>query len=807
MNKFTSALICLSVGAAILATTYVIDRGSAQRHEQLATDELRKDLALLAGRLEQSINHQLQLTRGLAAFVQSRPNFSEQDFDRFANALVGDQRGIRSLQLAPNAVVRYITNKQVNAKAIGHDLLGDPRRRPLVQQAIDNREYVIAGPINLIQGGKAVIARLPIFLPLDHGSDYFWGLATILIDPDILIGEAGIVTGLPNAELAIRGKDAKGVAGDTFYGEQAVFDEGNVEVPITLPSGSWVLGAKFTEPSFVHTSVNQLPIRIGGAVIALIASLSMFSLLRRPEALRVAVNEAIAETQESRRRFSDFAEASSDWFWEADKDLRYSYFSPRFEDVTGVNPEEILGKTRAEVPVPGVPEDEWNAHLETLESHKPFRNFIHQRTRKDGEMVWLSINGRPLHDEHGNFLGYRGSGRDITAEKRTELDLEAAKLEAESANHAKSEFLATMSHEIRTPMTGVIGFANILLTEDIPEESKNHAQRIKAAAESLLRIINDILDVSKLEAGKVDIERLDFNIHGLLRDVVSMFEGSGNAKLKCNLELADDFPEHIHSDPTRLRQILINLVGNAVKFTHEGSVTVRGELLSTSTGPDMLRFLVVDTGIGMSGETLTKLFTNFTQADASVSRNYEGTGLGLAICARLAELMDGDINVKSELGKGSTFWFTVPYVAASEQTSDIGLRDRDNVDYSKDMRPLKILVAEDNQINQIIISKTLESFGHRFVIVENGKEAIQEHGGYDFDLILMDVRMPEMSGPEATRIIRQLPGEKGKIPIIALTADAMDDHRKEYLDAGMNDVVTKPIDHAELARALSEVTS
>lgn len=376
---------------------------------------------------------------------------------------------------------------------------------------------------------------------------------------------------------------------------------------------------------------------------------------------------------------------------------------------------------------------------------------------------------------------------------------------ADAASRAKSEFLATMSHEIRTPMTGVIGFADFLLEEDLPEHCRAMVHSIKGSAGNLLSIINEILDLSKLEAGKMEIENIDFHVSTLLPEIASFFQDSKNDRVSIKLDVADDFPAAINGDPIRLRQILMNLIGNAVKFTNAGRITIRAGVEQTGSKPEYLRFAVIDTGIGIPQSTVPKLFTDFTQADASITREFEGTGLGLSICKRLVELMGGKIGVDSKLGVGSTFWFTLPYIAA---TTEIEEYSNDAGKSSKRVatsRELKILVAEDNAVNQKIISKTLEAFGHKAEIVENGERVLQAHHDKHFDLILMDVRMPKISGIDATRMIRRMSDGKSQIPIVALTADAMAEHKKEYIEAGMDAVATKPIDRFDLAQTINEV--
>ncbi len=433
-------------------------------------------------------------------------------------------------------------------------------------------------------------------------------------------------------------------------------------------------------------------------------------------------------------------------------------------------------------------EEEWIA--ERIKAHRePIRQFEQQLD--DGR--WLKIS--EVVTESGATVGVRV---DVT-------ELKLAQQEAEEASRVKSEFLASMSHEIRTPMTAVIGFSELLLEDDLPQVALEKVKKIKASASSLLSIINDILDLSKLEAQKLVIEKVNFSPSRVANDVTHHYymacPPESRGKLIVSAKISDDFPRAVCADPTRLRQVLVNLLGNAIKFTEAGSVILHCEKVSDA---DILRFRVEDTGIGIEKESQEKLFGDFVQADASISRKYHGTGLGLSICKRLVELMGGEIGVDSELGIGSTFWFTLPYEPVSE---DVELVDELSITPRKFVgsKELSILVAEDNEINQVLISAILSRFGHTFTIVNNGAAAVAAVEKSDFDLVLMDVRMPELAGPEATKEIRKLPGLKGAVPIIALTADVMAENKEAYFAAGMNDCVGKPINHEELAVAINRV--
>lgn len=380
-----------------------------------------------------------------------------------------------------------------------------------------------------------------------------------------------------------------------------------------------------------------------------------------------------------------------------------------------------------------------------------------------------------------------------------------AEQNAIAATNTKSSFLATMSHEIRTPMTGILGFADMLLDDKLPPKTEKKVIRLKNTAHALLNIINDILDISKLDAGKLKVEALDFNPAELANDVVQLFYQTcppeKQERLQITAKLGEDFPQWVRTDPTRLRQILINIVGNAVKFTDEGSVTVH---CGHDKAERLLEFRVVDTGIGIEPETAERLFEEFEQADASISRKYHGTGLGLAICKKLVERLGGEIGVNSMAGKGSVFWFTIPYAKAASAAEDEPTVSNDS--RAKKLNQLSILVAEDNEINQMIIRNILEKLNHKVQFASNGLQAFDtvRNPNNQFDLILMDVRMPEMSGTDATKAIRGLSGAIADIPIIALTADIMEDAKSTYMAAGMNGYVGKPIDPDELADAIAD---
>jgi signal transduction histidine kinase/CheY-like chemotaxis protein len=377
-------------------------------------------------------------------------------------------------------------------------------------------------------------------------------------------------------------------------------------------------------------------------------------------------------------------------------------------------------------------------------------------------------------------------------------DLEQARREADAANRAKSAFLATMSHEIRTPMNGVLGMLQATLRTRIDESVRDQLTTARDSAVNLLSILNDILDYSKLEAGQLQLERVSFSVRQVTDDVLSMLAHvARQKKLGLDVLISEDTPAWIVGDPTRFRQILVNLVSNALKFTEAGSVSI---IVSYTAGesPHMVRVEVRDTGIGIPRDAVSRLFNRFIQADASTTRRFGGTGLGLAICRELVACMGGDINVRSEMGTGSVFTFEVPTEPGTEPEARAT-----RAAFARTTVRLSILVAEDNPVNQKVLRTLLNGQGHEMTFVDDGLKAVDAARDGAFDLILMDVSMPVMDGPSATREIRKLPGPIGATPIIALTANAMAGDREAYLADGMNDYVSKPIDLDALLAAIA----
>jgi PAS domain S-box-containing protein len=488
--------------------------------------------------------------------------------------------------------------------------------------------------------------------------------------------------------------------------------------------------------------------------------------------------------------------------------------NPAFESLFGRRQADVLGRPIEEI-VKADPQE--SASITERLTRRDQVHFATQRRRSDGTILDVELYAVPLVTD-GRVVGALAMYQDITERVRAEKALVRAKEAAEAASRAKSEFLANMSHEIRTPMNGIIGMTDLALDTDLSPEQREFLSMVQSSAHSLLGVLNDILDFSKIEAGKLDLEPRPFALRQSLGEALKALGFRARQKgLELTWQVDRNVPDDLEGDAGRLKQVLMNLVGNALKFTEKGGVRVEVAHEEASSGTTTLHFRVQDTGIGISREKQALIFEPFTQADSSTTRKYGGTGLGLGISSRLIQMMGGKIWVESELGRGSTFHFTVRAGLWDEKQ---GQKQRDRElkpapkPYEKGCaasageKGLTVLLAEDNTVNRLLAKHLLEKCGHTVLLAENGLEAVRafEHEGKHLDAILMDIQMPEMDGLTATRTIRaQEEKTSHHVPIVALTAHAMKGDREKCMEAGVDDYITKPLHTPDLVAAFSRL--
>ena len=796
---------------------------SRQYVHSLENEHLEEQAAIagrlfnLRGRLETELNARLHLTHGLAGLVRAGPeNIDRGAFLSFAQDLGSSLTGIRSLQLAPNGVVQFLWPEQTNSPALGHDLLADPNRRQAAKHAIDRRELWVAGPLELIQGGTALIGRLPVFLPTDDpdrndGAENFWGFATVLVDLDSLVRITEFERYSSELTIAIRGRNGLGSDGEVFLGPDSVFDGKHLSASVSLPGGSWEIGIAIP-PTPTLSNISSTTWALFVAVCFLISTL-LYVLIRLPFRYVQAVETAKKALAKSNARFTDAIESLPDGFAIFDEGDRLIRCNHRYREFfTNENQSIPLGLSFEELLLDGIDSGLYrfpDSDASAREKFHSMRISHHHNPTAEGIELELT-NGRWLRavesrvPSGGTVIAYS----DVSELKRKEHELAAAKQRAESANEAKSTFLATVSHELRTPLNAILGLVNLLQTSGrLEKKDQEYVDITHESAEHLLNLLNELLDLSKMESNKLELECNQFDLSAVARKTLKLCANKAQHK---NITLVDRIESSaeviVEGDAGRLQQILLNLLSNGIKFTDKGSVTLALQKKESSVGKPRFSFTVQDTGVGFTDDQAGMLFQPFHQLDSTASRKHEGTGLGLAICKRLVRLMGGDISANGEPGKGATFEFEIPLsivkTVTEQQTPELG---EDETLRNSSRSPIRVLIAEDSPANQIVFRAMLEDTGYVVDIVGNGLEAVRAVEDFEYDVILMDIFMPEMDGIEATRVIRQSKAMDSK-PIIALTANAMPGDQERFLEAGMDDYLAKPVNKSRLLQMLDRWT-
>jgi PAS domain S-box-containing protein len=579
-----------------------------------------------------------------------------------------------------------------------------------------------------------------------------------------------------NQELAafIRQKDQEAMTSD-----QPV----SYEIPVTLTTGMQAL-FESTKVAFHNAD---------GAVVGVIG------VSRDITARKAAENELRHSRDEWERTF----DAMTDLIFIIDRNHRITHINRAALQKLGLSKEQAVGNA-CNVCMHGKDEPPESCPQKmTLQDHG--EHIVDTLVeRLDSQ---FQITTTPIFNRDGSYAATVHVAHDITERKRHEAELELAREAADSANQAKSEFLANMSHEIRTPMNGIIGMAQLMNFTELSPEQQEYLSYIELSADNLLSLINDILDLSKIEAGKIELEYEDFSLKKAIGDIVATQVSTIHRKhLQIAIDLAVDLPEIVSGDQLRFKQILLNLLGNAIKFTEQGGITISAAVVERQDYRGLFVIKVSDTGIGMSAEVQEKIFFPFEQADTSTTRRFGGTGLGLTICRKLADLMGGAITVESRPGNGSVFSLELPFglsPAASSNATQLGLANQ----ITWDGPSLTILVAEDNELNLAFTIGILNKIGHTVKVARNGQETIERWRAGGIDLILMDVQMPIMGGHEAMLKIRQEEPQGAHTPIIALTAHALRGDQERLLAAGFDQYLSKPFRLPQIIEVLTKVTT
>ena len=568
------------------------------------------------------------------------------------------------------------------------------------------------------------------------------------------------------------------------------------------------LASQAEEIGKTEESLKPVNVDAGGEIGALASSFN--AMLERLSGRE----ESLKKTMDELRKLYNAVEHSSAVILITDTEGGIEYVNPKFVQVTGYERAEALGKTPRILKSGDMPSEIYEELWKTIKSGEEWRGIFHNK-KKNGEFYWAASSISPVKDTSGSITNLVGIQEDITAIKLFEQELQKAKAAAESANQAKSYFLASMSHEIRTPMNAIIGMTEILLDGPLDGEQKKYVETLRSAGENLLNIINDILDISKIEAGYLELESVPFDLKELLDAACGIMSVRTSEKgIDISCMIMPDVPVRLKGDPGRLRQVLLNLIGNAVKFTEEGGIRIEAALAGKDLSAATIQFSINDTGIGIPEEKIDGIFEKFTQADPSTTRKYGGTGLGLTISQHLVELMGGKIWVSSTPGVGSTFYFTVLLGIEDERTAGVStVTEAASTapaasSAAKELKPLRILLVDDSGDNRLLVQSFLKKTPFTIDTAENGNIAVEKFKDSAYDIILMDMQMPVMDGYEATRQIRRWEQSRGlkKTPVLALTAYALLEEVRKCQEAGCSGHLAKPIKKQDLLNAIMEHT-
>ncbi|WP_339672703.1 ATP-binding protein [Dasania marina] len=700
LSRLQLLLICLLLAVASQQLFSFMVRLIDEAHYSRQRMDVANQLGRFRLDLEQRLNSTFYITQGIeilisTLIVEGTSLLSQQDkIEAWAREATTRLPYINNVAVSEAYIIRFTYPMEGNSAALGHNYRDIPTQWPTVQRAVQSRMPVVAGPLQLLQGGTGIICRIPLFSHAqgkNHGQ--FVGIVSMVIDYQALLQSAGLVEAEKTLSIAMRGKDGLGASGDIFHGENALFAAVNISQSVNFLGGEWLLAAK-PKAGWSHESPYSMSLSILGYLVSLL----------------IAV------------------------------------------------------------------------------------------------LCYLAVRGMQLRIEAAEHFS---KDLELRVAERTQ-QLSIAKTEAEKANEAKSDFLAVMTHELRTPLNSILGLAQLTEAMELGDLQRSYIAKVVSSANLLLSLINNILSYTKVESGNVGLELQAFVVADIMQKLNDVFEIQATEKaLLFSVEVASDVPSFIECDKGKLLQVLTNLCGNAMKFTEQGAVSLSiSRIASDDEGDDncWLRFVVSDSGVGVSEQDQKIIFKPFRQIDSSVARQYQGSGLGLSICQRFVQLMNGRIGVTSQLQQGSQFYFEIPVrpLASRPAESDLSSAQRLQKAVAASqplLQGMTVILAEDNRFNQTLAVALLNKVGVTVKVAENGLQVLSLLEQIPVHGILMDIQMPKMDGLATTEQLRA-DMRFYDLPIIAMTANAMQEDKQKVLAAGMNDFVAKPINFEHLYRVL-----
>jgi PAS domain S-box-containing protein len=711
--------------------------------------------------------------------------------------------------------VLYSKSRYDNSKILGIDMMSDPEIAPFLKNAISQKSMVATGIKDIHENGQLLrvfSVYKPIYEEVSNKQNLLgfisgtYVITTVIDQYANKLKEKGIEIEVFDQTLDV--DDNTKLIYRSYDGNSKFLLK--TAISIDVAQRLWTVEFMQTEEYLVANKEWHLwYLLIAGLALEAFTAILTLIITGYSATIEDLVKKKTADLEESEHRFQLVVKGTKDGIWDwknTEKDQQY--WSPQFYRLIGYDDEELDSRQSTFMSMihpedlPSV-EKAFNIHVY---KERTF-DIEHRIRKKSGNYAWFQLRGIIIIDHKTDKKRMTGSISDISDRKNTEKKLKQAKDEAESATKMKSDFLATMSHEIRTPMNGIIGTIELVLDTKLTSQQKGYLDNILYSAENLLEILNDILDFSKIEAGKMELEMSPFNLKHAAEEVIALLLPKAKKKdLKLVLDFKKDAKEYVISDSMRIRQILYNLVGNAIKFTDTGQITITVEKqkkIKVAKGKAMLLISVQDTGIGITKEQRRAIFNKFVQADSSTTRKFGGTGLGLTICQMLVAMLGGEIGVDSEIGKGSNFSFSLLVdITSKDNIKDKSVNKDDNSLDHGITTPIRILMAEDNRINAEFAKEMLEKLKCTVTLVKHGREAYEIlQKNREFEMIFMDCQMPIMDGFEATKLVREyeIGNNLKHIPIIALTANAMKGDREKCIQAGMDDYLSKPVRQKDFA--------